>query len=493
MSDNNSVKNNTSHSNTHTNKCSITIRNPYFIHLDSLVISYRYTPGNVFNLDIENPTIFKKIADNQKLYITDKQKNKYLLKKSKNLATHYNYSYDVYFNDTLFGLLNFGHRNNQNDLVSFKVNNEYLYTHLNQLIKSQIILFTDGLDLIFNNINYLEVANDTIKPLADKFGYTYYNSQLIKHCENPLYKFGKDYKINSHNNFGGFSIGSKRNSGKIISIYDKTIEVNSKSKKYKQLEIINEALQNTEDKNVNRVEIKLTTKGIKSIQKKTIIPIDLDYVFNHSNICNLFKYAVGNLFIVSDLKKGKYDNNRNMKYDKIDLLPLDNLGDLQTFNYTYKQPIEDRKDVYKKINLGVQRGLKANFDSYLYKGESKYLDSIKEGINNNILYKKYNSEYVTLFNKWFTSYSFPTLKSEASFSIDLLKTEILSNVKEYKNETDFTANINIPTENKTTDGKKYNNEFYDKLNNMVNTPISTKTQNLTDYEQIKHMFKNMSN
>ncbi|SMG18210.1 hypothetical protein SAMN05661096_01038 [Marivirga sericea] len=400
-----------------------------FLRLDSLAITYLLPDTYTIVLETSK-TIIQQILDNELFSIGD-----YQIKEIDNKSTVYLNSYSIYLDSERFGTLYLNSTKNKQH-VGFKVDNLFLYNNEPQLIKTHLESLEEAFEIEFNNINYVELAYDTLEQIRDEFGEVFYNSDSIKFNKNPLYSLGSKYYIDALHNFATFCSGSKKNTGKVIAIYNKTEEVKEQSKKKNnkepQLAIINEQLQNNNDTDVNRIESRISQKYITQYEKKVIEPINLDYIFNPEKQQEIFKYTVGDLLKIKILDSKKWDKNGNDKYNYFEILNFDHFNSPLTFKQsdmdkiangytpehkgTIVKNLTDR-EVYNQINRLTQNGLKGNFDSYLFDCDDSDLQIIKDAVYENKLNKKDSAYYVKMLNGWVKSYDKPRLNPIASLTI----------------------------------------------------------------------------
>lgn len=243
--------------------------------------------------------------------------------------------FTVHYRDELFGTISFSPRSAviPDEMVQFKVNNEYFYKGGKQLrpLNLPVKLLADSLDLKFHNFTRVDISLDfhqfndnlTFEQFVNKYHAGEIESKGRVTRWNPFYQ-----RINGLMQLTGFSIGS-RSSNKYIRCYNKSHEITESHKTY----IVDWWRSNglATDKTVFRFELQLTSKWFKEV-----LPFRLDDDGSIEKICT-------NFFSIQ-----RYDS----------LLSLFELGLKNYFDFFIPDHTvrNDRKESFLVIDFAALRG-----------------------------------------------------------------------------------------------------------------------------------------
>lgn len=304
--------------------------------IDKLHISFKsdYTSGHFKNAKAEDVYQLDSFVEIQK-------------ERSRN--TSFNQCYQVIVSGYSFGYLNCRHTQNKKN-VYLELTNQFLYCQSTYDIIKNLDILRTKLNLTSSTVSLFELARDSTKNIYRQFGLFFYQSDLCPsevhtaHNSEPMYtgvgRKGYRYIISDPNepNHGTAYIG-RSNSDIQIKLYDKSTELlNWGVHKSYISEIHNQHFLGK----VYRSEVRTNGRPIKSNQWS------LEYLLNPENHSLVFRTLVGTRLSFKNLSSRYYDQNRNYRYEVIDLIPpLTGVLNQKTFKVKNVLPSSHGKNINK--------------------------------------------------------------------------------------------------------------------------------------------------
>jgi len=329
----------------------------YLFTVDKLILNCKHGLGKglLKNIDLDNPED-EYISLDTKL-IKDK--------KTGNGTKRYKYGYDVIFNNQSVGLLLLSPRmsfgNDDEFRCSFQLYNHILYQKAWTLI---LMVVLDELGIKINNVSNLDIACDGHGFVSD------YEKLLNGKYENVGKSTHRPAEI-LKGKLKGFYIG-KRSSDKCMCGYFKSRELKRSGKTYISDYWKKNNLKDIE--NVERLELRLKNKGVKSIGKSFDINLLEDPIY----LASIFKSQTTNYYqfvLRSDLEK----DSKVTRHKKIDVINWDKINHMD---------IEKEKRIKKPCSIWAMKhylkcGLLLIHAGYhpskkLFNSEMKRLDDLAE-------------------------------------------------------------------------------------------------------------------
>ena len=202
-----------------------------------------------------------------------------------------------------------------------------------------------ALEVTIGNISYLEVAYDSYNKLK-RYQQLHSNSNLIPESYHPFtYKPVNKIKVSSLHNGQQYIIGQQGN-GKVISIYNKTKANEDQNKPYVTAWHAANGLDIKEQ--IDRIELRLFNNFIKKYS------IQLKDLTTQQGLESIFLTYCKDSLSYYDLRTEYYDNNRNKKYERLDLIDFSTfigkeLVKLPTTTITNATTTRNTKIAYKKL------------------------------------------------------------------------------------------------------------------------------------------------
>jgi len=356
----------------------ICTRSPNYVsilHIDRLQITLKHSSSSIFK-NYWNPDL----VPQEQVY----GKISLFLDNSKG-ASAYHHTFNVFCEGLKIGKLHTANKMRKPE-IEFDIDKEVLYSIDEKWWYKAYDSVKEELGLVFNNINYVEIALDTTKNLVEEYRSLYFCTVNNMCSINNYYKMSGNAVVDILDNGNTFNI---RGTCNFISIYEKT--------RHAENYILDFFKSNGfGDCPVFRVEARLNWNYLKSKMHNKNVLINLETLLDRKMLATLFKMSVENKLIFSDLRTKSYDSNRNIKFQKVAILSdihLDTAGLL-------KYNPELRNQHYKSENSD-ENILRQNFYRFLETDKQEYFRIFKAngkvaGLDDRqllSLIEKFNSRY----------------------------------------------------------------------------------------------------
>lgn len=281
------------------NICTRTQNYVSILHIDRLQITLKHLSSSIFK-NYRNPDLIPQ----EQVY----GKIRLFLDNSKG-ASAYHHTFIVFYKGFKIGKLHTANKMRKPE-IEFDIEKEVLYSVDENWWHEVYDSVKTEFGLVFNNINYVELALDTTKNLVEEYRSLYSCTVNNKSSVNYYFKMPGNAVVDVLNNGNTFNIRGTCNS---ISIYEKTCH----AEKY----ILDFFKSNGfGDCPVYRVEARLNWNYLKSKMHNKKVLINVETLLDRKMLATLFKMSVENKLIFSDLRTRCYDSNRNVKFQKVTII-----------------------------------------------------------------------------------------------------------------------------------------------------------------------------
>jgi hypothetical protein len=321
------------------------------LHLDRLQITLKHLDSSIFK-NHYNPDTFPAEQSFGRIRL--------LLDNSKG-ASAYHHTFIVFFDGQKVGKLHAGNKLHKPDL-EFDFDKEILYAVDETWWYNVYESVKDELGVVFNNINYVEIALDTTKNLVEDFRLKYTNTEENKSSVNCFFRMNRGAVVDVLDNGHTFNIRGTCNN---ISIYTKTSHAESYILDFFKLNGFG-------DTDVYRLEARLNWNYLKTKMNYKKVLVNVETLLDKRLLATLFKISTENKLIFSDLRTKYYDNNRNIKFEKTSVIDDVQIETAELLKYNP----ELKNNHYKADNVD-ENILRQTFYMYVQTGNKQYLYNIK--------------------------------------------------------------------------------------------------------------------
>lgn len=269
------------------------------IHLDRLSITFRHLFESVFD-DIRNPD-----------YIPSEQKfnNISLIYDNSRGTGAFYHSFKVFYKGYLVGRLHTAAKLKKHE-IQFDFAKEVFYSFYSGYWHEVYLSLMSELGIKYNNIMYVEIAVDTNKDILGQFAYYYINSGNNNLRLSDNFKMRKNTQVNVMHNGSSFLIGGSENQ---VAIYNKSQHAEQYIRDY----FSNNGL---DDKEINRIESRLSWNYIRYLRNKKQLNIDADSLLDQGKLGTIFQVSTMHKITFMDMTSKSFDDNRNPQYQKVSVI-----------------------------------------------------------------------------------------------------------------------------------------------------------------------------
>lgn len=333
------------------------------LHLDRLQLTLKHSFDSNFK-NIRNPDL---IPERQTFGRIE------LVLDNSNGSKMYYHTFALYFEGKKVGKLHSAFKFNRPD-VEFDFDKYILYCNQRGWWYEIYQAILKDLGLAYSNLNYIELALDSNKNFLDEFSYYHSHATNNKFSIDDCFKPVRETRVDIINNGKAYNIWGSCN---MISIYQKT--------DYAE-EFIHDFFRTNgfSNEEVYRVECRMNWNYIKSLINKKHVIITPETLLDDKMLATLFELSVKNKLSYYDLRKKRYDQNRNKIYDKISI--IENI----TFNKTelLKYVPLSQKNHYKTDSTD-ENIIRQTYYQYLQTGSKNYFKNIRNNAEAALMNDKY--------------------------------------------------------------------------------------------------------
>jgi hypothetical protein len=345
------------------------------IHLDRLSITFRHWSGSTFQ-DVRNPD-----------YITSEQvyNNITLMYDNSPGPGAFYHSYKVYYKGIPVGRLHTATKLKKHEL-QFDFAKEVFYSFYSGYWYEVYLALMSELNIMYNNIMYVEISVDTDKNLVEQFSSYYRNTINNKLRLSDSYRMRKNSTVHVMNNGSSFVIGGSENE---VVIYDKALHAEDFIRNY----FLNNGLNG---KKVTRIESRLTWNYIRYLRNKKQLAIDVETLLDPRKLVTIFQISTNHKITFRDMMSKSFDGNRNAQYQDVSVT-----DDLQLESAEIGKLNDKMCITHYKTDSADENILRQNYYRFLETGYRAYLRNFKSsadvaGLDNNqviSLVAKFNLRY----------------------------------------------------------------------------------------------------
>jgi hypothetical protein len=230
-----------------------------------------------------------------------------LKRNPKRIEKNFLYTFSIYIDGEQIGELSTDCRTpNATKLIKLSFSNRLFYCIENELLWYTCFKsITEALELKLHNISYLEIAFDSYN-LFHPYRERFLNSTI---SFQEGYKPVNKVTVSSLRNHSEFIVGCGK---KVIAIYPKSPEIEKNDKCYITNYHRAKGLDTLEQ--IDRVELRVKNEYLKKYN------IKLEDLNKQGGIEAIFKLFTENSLSFFDLSTKRFDTNRNIKYNRLDLI-----------------------------------------------------------------------------------------------------------------------------------------------------------------------------
>ena len=317
------------------------------IHLDRLSITFRHWSGSTFQ-DIRNPDyipveqVFKNIS-----LIHDKAPG----------PGAFYHTFRVYYKGLQVGKLHTATKVLKHEL-QFDFSKEIFYSFYPDYWYEVYSSLKSELDLVYNNIRYMEISIDTNKNLFSYFIYYYQNCVNNRLRVSDRFKMRKNTKVSVMYNGSCFLINGSDNE---IAVYQKSA--------YAEEYILNYfSINGLGNSDVYRIESRLTWNYIRNLRERKGMDINIGILRDQKMLAEIFQISTTNKIRFKDTQTKTFNKDRNVKYEEvsvIDGLPIET-AEIGRLN------LELKSNHYKDNKMVDENIIRQIYYRYLETGNKKY-------------------------------------------------------------------------------------------------------------------------
>jgi hypothetical protein len=345
------------------------------LHIDRLNLTFKHTLFSSFR-NTRNPDT---IIERQKFGDIE------LVLDNRSGSKAYYHAFAVYFKGSRVGKLLTASKIGKPD-IEFDYEKNVLYSNQKDWWFEIFKAITTEMDLLYNNINYIEICLDTTYNLPDAYGNMHANSIKNKYRFNSFFLPFRNVIADVIDGGNGFRLNGSNNR---IHIYNKSLYCE---------DFINEFFQANGfvDIPVYRLECRLNWNYLKSLINKKNVLITPEILLDEEMLATIFEMSVKNKLTFYDLREKTVDHNRNAKYQKVSLLDNINLSKAELLKFEAPK----QRQHYKTENTDEEI-LRKTYYLFLETGNEKYFRNIRHNadaahLNNATLLsliQKFNQRY----------------------------------------------------------------------------------------------------